>query len=72
MTERRKHWGWGAESAQPSREQLEGMRSIAHERLGFGGEEVEEAVPLAQVELRPARVTPPPSRAMNSRPTPWT
>lgn len=63
MTERRKHWGWGSESAQLSREQLEGARALVHERLGFGGEEVEEAVPLDRVELRPARVTPPASLA---------
>ena len=59
MTDRRKHWGWGAESAQPSREQLEGMRSLAQERLGFGGEEVTEPVPLDQIELPVSRVSPP-------------
>ncbi|MEJ7876044.1 MAG: FAD-binding oxidoreductase, partial [Solirubrobacterales bacterium] len=61
MTERRKHWGWGAESSQPSRSDLEAMRPLAQERLGFGGEEVEEPVPLASVELPTPRVSPPPS-----------
>ncbi len=63
MTDRRKHWGWGAESAQPDREALEGMRPLAQERLGFGGEEVEEPVPLDRVELPAPRVSPPPSLA---------
>jgi alkyldihydroxyacetonephosphate synthase len=63
MTERRKHWGWGAESAQPTREALEGMRGLAQERLGFGGEEVEEPVPLDRVELAAPRVSPPASLA---------
>ena len=63
MTERRKHWGWGAESSQPDRAALEGMRTLAQERLGFGGEEVEEPVPLEQVELPVTRVSPPASLA---------
>ena len=63
MADRRSHWGWGAESAQPDRAALEGMRSLAQERFGFGGEEVVEAVPLEQVELPASRVSPPPSLA---------
>ena len=63
MADRRSHWGWGAESAQPDRAALEGMRSLAQERFGFGGEEVVEAVPLDQVELPAPRVSPPPSLA---------
>ena len=61
--DRRKHWGWGAESSQPDRAALEGMRSLAQERFGFGDEEVAEAVPLDQVELPSSRVSPPPSLA---------
>ena len=63
MADRRKHWGWGAESAQPTREALEAMRPMAQERLGFGGEEVVEPVPLDRVELPVPRVSPPPSLA---------
>ena len=63
VADRRKHWGWGAQSAQPTREALEGMRSLAQERLGFGGEEVEEPVPLDAVELPAPRVSPPASLA---------
>jgi len=63
LADRRKHWGWGAESAQPTREALEAMRPMAQERLGFGGEEVVEPVPLDRVELPVPRVSPPPSLA---------
>ena len=59
MAERRKHWGWGAESAQPSRDALEGMRPLAQERLGFGGEDVVEPAPLDRVDLPTPRVSPP-------------
>ena len=61
MSERRKHWGWGAESAQPTEEALERMRPLAKERLGFGGEEVEQPVPLDRVELPPSRIAAPAS-----------
>ena len=39
------------------------MRSLAQERLGFGGEDVVEPVPLSDVELPVPRVSPPPSLA---------
>ena len=39
------------------------MRPLAQERFGFGGEEVEEPVPLSAVELPPPRVSPPASLA---------
>jgi len=61
--DRRKHWGWGRESAQLGREQLEGAAAGVRERLGFGGDEVEEPVPLEAVELRRPRLEPPPSLA---------
>ena len=59
MTERRlKHWGWGYEDQAPSatqmREAAEGIRA----RFGFGGE-VEKPAPLAEVELRDARLKAP-------------
>ncbi len=57
--ERRKHWGWGSESAQLSRAQLEAARSEVRERLGFGGDQLEEPVPLDRVELSAPRVEPP-------------
>jgi alkyldihydroxyacetonephosphate synthase len=63
LAERRKHWGWGSESSQPTREALEAMRPLAQERLGFGGEEVEEPVPLDRLKLPTPRVSPPQSLA---------
>ena len=56
---RRKHWGWGPESAQLSSAQLEDAAVQVRERLGFGGEQVAEPVPLEDVVLRPPRVVPP-------------
>jgi alkyldihydroxyacetonephosphate synthase len=60
-TDRRKHWGWGAESAQLSRAQLEGAATDVRARLGFGGDSVSEPVPLSDVELRAPRLQPPAS-----------
>ncbi len=63
MGERRKHWGWGPESAQLSRAQVAEAAPQVRERLGFGGDEIAEPVPLDAVELRQPRVTPPESLA---------
>ena len=57
--DRRKHWGWGHESAQLSREQLEAARGEVRARLGFGGDEVEEPLPLERAGLAEPRVAPP-------------
>jgi alkyldihydroxyacetonephosphate synthase len=59
MTARRlKHWGWGYEDQVPTatqmREAAEGIRA----RFGFGGE-VEQPVPLEEVELRAPRLKQP-------------
>jgi alkyldihydroxyacetonephosphate synthase len=56
---RRKHWGWGYEDAQPSRAELERAAPGIRERLGFGGEEVEEPVPMEAIELPAPRLDPP-------------
>jgi alkyldihydroxyacetonephosphate synthase len=59
MTERRlKHWGWGFEDQAPSKEELVAAGEGIRERFGFGGE-VEEAVALEDVELRPSRLKAP-------------
>jgi len=59
MSERRlKHWGWGYEDQAPSKEELQRAAAGIRERFGFGGE-VEEAVPLDEVELRGARLKAP-------------
>jgi alkyldihydroxyacetonephosphate synthase len=53
-----KHWGWGYEDQAPSRSQLEEAAAGIRDRLGFGGE-VEEPVPLQEVELRAPRLKAP-------------
>jgi alkyldihydroxyacetonephosphate synthase len=59
----RKHWGWGNESRQPSRADLEAMAPMVRERLGFDAQAPEEPVPLSAVELPASRVSPPASLA---------
>jgi alkyldihydroxyacetonephosphate synthase len=59
MTRRLKHWGWGYEDQQPSREQVEGIATAVTDRLGFAVDEVEEPVPLDVVELPEPRLKPP-------------
>src|ERR687887_254138 len=58
---RRKHWGWGFEDQALDRAQLEAAAPGIRERLGLGGERVEEPVAIDEVELPPPRVEPPPS-----------
>jgi alkyldihydroxyacetonephosphate synthase len=58
-TRRLKHWGWGYEDQQPSREQVEGIAKALADRLGFTVGEVEEPVPLESVELPESRLAPP-------------
>jgi alkyldihydroxyacetonephosphate synthase len=55
-TRRRKHWGWGFEDQQSSREQVEEVGRASHERLGFEVSEIEEPVPLNAVELPDPRL----------------
>ena len=54
-----KHWGWGYADQQPDRTALEGVAAAARERLGFGGEEIEEPAPIEAVELPEPRIEPP-------------
>jgi alkyldihydroxyacetonephosphate synthase len=60
---RRKHWGWGFEDQQPTPAQLRAMLPALAQQLGMALGEVEEPVPLAALELAPARVRPPSSLA---------
>ena len=56
---RLKHWGWGYEDQQPSRDQIEGIARDITERLGFEVDRVEDPVPLDRVELPEPRIKPP-------------
>jgi alkyldihydroxyacetonephosphate synthase len=56
---RRKHWGWGYEDEQPSREEIRGAAEFLVGRLGFGSPEPEVAVPLSEITLPEPRLTPP-------------
>jgi alkyldihydroxyacetonephosphate synthase len=58
---RRKHWGWGFADRQPDRAGLEAAAAGIREQLGFGGDEVEEPLPLEAIDLPPPRVKPPAS-----------
>jgi alkyldihydroxyacetonephosphate synthase len=58
---RRKHWGWGFADRQPSRSDLEAAAAGIRDQLGFGGDEVEEPMPLDAIRLPPSRVKPPAS-----------
>jgi alkyldihydroxyacetonephosphate synthase len=61
VTRRLKHWGWGFEDEQPSpadvRAAAEGI--VAH--VGFGSVDVEQPVPLDEIELPQPRLSPPAS-----------
>ena len=58
-TRRRKHWGWGYDDQQPSRDQVEGIARAVTDRLGFEVDEIEEPVPLDAVELAKSRLKAP-------------
>jgi alkyldihydroxyacetonephosphate synthase len=55
MERRLKHWGWGYEDQTPSATQMREAAEGIRERFGFGGE-VEQPLPLEQVELRAPRL----------------
>ncbi len=57
----RSHWGWGWDGRQPDRGALEALAPAVRERLGFGGERIEEPVPLEAIELARPRLPPPPA-----------
>jgi alkyldihydroxyacetonephosphate synthase len=58
MGRRLKHWGWGYEDQAPSRSQLEEAAAGIRDRLGLGGE-VEDPMPLEEVEIRAPRLKAP-------------
>lgn len=56
---RRKHWGWGFEDEQPSREEVRAAAGGLATHLGFPPVEVEDPVSLDAVKLSAPRVAPP-------------
>jgi len=59
MSERRlKHWGWGYEDQAPSEKELGEAAAGINARFGFGGE-IEQPVPLEEVEVRAPRLKAP-------------
>ena len=58
-TRRLKHWGWGYDDQQPSRNEVEGIARAVTDRLGFEIDEIEEPVPFDDVELGESRLRPP-------------
>ncbi len=59
----RSHWGWGYADRAPDRASLEAIAPELRRRLGFGGDSIEEPVPLGAIELAPPRLRPPDSLA---------
>jgi len=59
VARRLKHWGWGYEDQQASRDQIEGIAQGLTDHLEFTVDEIEEPVPLEVVELPESRLAPP-------------
>ena len=57
----RSRWGWGYADQELDRAALEALLPQLRERLGFGGERIEDPVPADAVELAPPRLRPPDS-----------
>ena len=59
MSRRLKHWGWGYEDQQPAPEAVREIALGLRAHLGFGDAEIDQPVPLEQVDLRAPRLDPP-------------
>jgi alkyldihydroxyacetonephosphate synthase len=69
--DRRKHWGWGLESQQPTPAQLREAVPALAERLGLEDVQLEDPVPLPRVRLAAPRVPVPPALAQIATDTPY-
>jgi alkyldihydroxyacetonephosphate synthase len=69
--DRRKHWGWGLESQQPTSAQLRDAVPALADRLGIEHVEVEDPVPLERVRLGPSRVPVPAALARVASDSPY-
>jgi alkyldihydroxyacetonephosphate synthase len=63
VSRRLKHWGWGYEDEQPSREDLRAGAAYVVQQLGFGSPEPDTPVPLSDVSLPAPRLRAPDSLA---------
>jgi alkyldihydroxyacetonephosphate synthase len=61
VTRRLKHWGWGFEDEQPSPAEVRAAAEGIAAHLRFGSADVEQPVPLDQIELPQPRLSPPAS-----------
>jgi len=59
MSRRLKHWGWGYEDQQPAPEQVAEIALGLRAHLGFEPADVDQPVPLEEVQLRPPRLEAP-------------
>lgn len=59
MNDRRKHWGWGMESAALPADQAQALAEGFAAHVGFGRTDLEQPVPISQIELPAPRVKPP-------------
>jgi alkyldihydroxyacetonephosphate synthase len=59
MTRARSRWGWGFEDAAPGPDEVRQAAAATRARLGFGGDRVEDPVPVERVRLPPPRLTVP-------------
>ncbi len=68
---RLKHWGWGYEDSESSREETLQAAAAIRSHLGFGEGEVESPVALADIGLPEARLAPPAGLAPICRTDPY-
>jgi len=63
VTRQKRFWGWGYEDGAPTRAQQEQMGAAVAEIFGLAGVEIQEPPAVAELDLRPPRVSPPESLA---------